>query len=117
MVEVSSDGRLLADGTQVLDMAKVLPPPRQGTSRSERASRDALRPITQARLELTALQHSVRFDLPLHSYEHLKAVSEVLHSLARQLEGLSYMRHKDEAQVIREARFCVAKSKRDLRNI
>ena len=106
MAQVTLDGRNPADGTRLMDMAKVTP-----------HSRDAMKPITEERLKLTGLDKRARFDLPLHSFEVLKGVSEVLDSLARGLEGLSYMRHKDEAQVLREARDLVAKAKRRLVNV
>jgi len=120
MVEIAQDGRLLADGTPLVepDVAKMIP--RLGKVASQeiaKATRDALVPITERRVEMTGLDRRVRFDLPLRSFEHLKAVSEILDTLSRGLEGLSYMRHKQEAEVLREARNLVDRAKRRMANV
>ncbi|HYF53526.1 MAG TPA: hypothetical protein VEA41_04645 [Salinarimonas sp.] len=103
MVEILEDGRLKSDGTQVFDMAKVLPKtdkPRE--------------PLTRAFLDSRALGNRVRFDLPLDSFENLRRVGEMLQALGMQLEGLSYQRQRNETEVLREARSCVHNKKRKI---
>lgn len=119
MVEVSHDGRLLSDGTQIMDaeMAKALPPPKAGNTPQARASRDSLQPLSDKWRDTYGLNRKVRFDLPVGSFENLKDVSEILRSLALTLEGLSYMRHQKEGQVLLEARWKVREAKRKLANI
>ena len=112
MVDISQDGRLV-DGTQVVEPATA----RVVHGMRTEVSDDAMHPITPERAALTGLDRRMRFDLPLASFGQLKTVSEVLDTLARGLEGLSYMRHKNEAHVLREARDLVARAKRRLLNV
>jgi hypothetical protein len=107
MVDVLDDGRLKSDGTQVLDMAKVLPTlqPKNRVNAS---------PLPRRYLDSRALGNRVRFDLPLDSFENLRRVGEMLQALGMQLEGLSYHRQRPETEVLQEARSCVHNKKRKI---
>jgi hypothetical protein len=105
MVEVLDDGRLKSDGTQVLDMAKVLPTKKRN-----------LTPLPDNYLDSRGIGRRVRFDLPLDSFESIRRVGEMLQSLGMQLEGLSYQRQRHEGEVILEARAAVHMKKRKIAN-
>lgn len=120
MVEIAPDGRLLSDGTLLVDpdVAKHIPRPSPAASQEIlRASRDTMKPITPGEQKMFGYTRRVRFDLPVASFEQLRDVSEVLSSLAMALQGLSYMRHKKEAYVIGEARRTIERYKEKLKGI